>query len=62
MIEGEESQAEIVKAGFNKETVARVYRMLHGAEYKRRQACPGVNLTTNSFGGRARRYPIVNKF
>jgi NAD+ synthase len=35
--------------------------MLHAAEYKRRQACPGVKVTLKNFG-RDRRYPIVNKF
>ena len=35
--------------------------MLNLAEYKRRQAAPGVKVTLRSFG-RDRRYPIVNKF
>jgi NAD+ synthase len=39
----------------------RVERMLHIAEYKRRQACPGVKVTLRNFG-RDRRYPIVNRF
>jgi NAD+ synthase len=39
----------------------RVERLLHIAEYKRRQACPGVKVTLKNFG-RDRRYPIVNRF
>jgi NAD+ synthase len=61
LIEHEESVAEIAAAGFDVETVKRVERMLYAAEYKRRQAAPGVKVTLKSFG-RDRRYPIVNKF
>jgi NAD+ synthase len=39
----------------------KVARMLDLAEYKRRQACPGVKVTLKNFG-RDRRYPIVNRF
>ena len=42
-------------------TVRRVWRMLDRAEYKRRQAPPGVKITRRAFG-RDRRYPIVNGF
>ncbi len=62
MIEGEDGQEDIINDGFQRALVQKVYKMLHGAEYKRRQACPGVNLTTKSFGGRSRRYPIVNRY
>jgi NAD+ synthase len=61
LVEHEESVAEIAAAGFDGETVKRVERMLYSAEYKRRQAAPGVKVTLKSFG-RDRRYPIVNKF
>ena len=61
LIEAEQSVAEIAAAGFDLETVRRVERMLYSAEYKRRQAAPGVKVTLKSFG-RDRRYPIVNKF
>ncbi|NCO02943.1 MAG: NAD+ synthase [Alphaproteobacteria bacterium] len=44
-----------------KELVQRVWRMLDMAEYKRRQAPPGVKITPKAFG-RNRRYPITNKF
>ncbi len=39
----------------------RVWRMLDRAEYKRRQAPPGVRITARAFG-RDRRYPITNAF
>jgi hypothetical protein len=53
--------AKIVEQGFDRETVMKVERMLHLAEYKRRQAAPGVKVTLRNFG-RDRRYPIVNRF
>ena len=62
LIEHEMSMDEIVNKGFEKDVVQRVYRSFHMAEYKRRQSCPGANITTRPFGGRARRYPIVNKY
>ena len=43
------------------ETVLKVWRMLDMAEYKRRQAPPGVKITAKAFG-RNRRYPITNGF
>jgi NAD+ synthase len=61
LVEREESTAAIVAAGFDRETVMKVERMLYLAEYKRRQAAPGVKVTLKNFG-RDRRYPIVNRF
>jgi NAD+ synthase len=61
LVEREEPVAKIVEAGFERETVLKVERMLHIAEYKRRQACPGVKVTLKNFG-RDRRYPIINRF
>jgi len=61
LIEEELSVAEIVVRGYSHATVARVQRMLYSAEYKRRQAPPGVKITRRSFG-RDRRYPITNGF
>src|ERR1700756_1554259 len=61
LVEREESTATIVAAGFNRDTVMKVERMLYLAEYKRRQAAPGVKVTLKNFG-RDRRYPIVNRF
>ena len=52
---------EIVARGHSQETVQRIWRMLDLAEYKRRQAPPGVKITARAFG-RDRRYPITNAF
>jgi NAD+ synthase len=61
LVEREEPINSIVAAGFDRETVIKVDRMLNLAEYKRRQAAPGVKVTLKSFG-RDRRYPITNRF
>jgi len=61
LIEGEKSLAEMVKSGHDETTVRRVWKMLDRAEYKRRQAPPGVKITRRAFG-RDRRYPITNGF
>jgi NAD+ synthase len=61
LVEREEPLAAIVEAGFDREVVARIDRLLNIAEYKRRQAAPGVKVTTRNFG-RDRRYPITNRF
>ena len=61
LIEREEPVADIVADGFDREVVAKVERMLNVAEYKRRQAAPGVKVTLRNFG-RDRRYPITNRF
>jgi len=61
LVEREEPIAVIVAAGFDRDTVLKVERMLYLAEYKRRQAAPGVKVTLKNFG-RDRRYPIVNRF
>ena len=61
LVEREEPIARIVEQGFDRETVVRVERLLNLAEYKRRQAAPGVKVTLKNFG-RDRRYPITNRF
>ena len=61
LIEKELPVDEIVAQGFPRELVRRVQHMLYGAEYKRRQAPPGVKITRKSFG-RDRRYPVTNAF
>ena len=61
LIEEETSVDEIVARGFDRATVSRVQRLLYSAEYKRRQAPPGVKITRKSFG-RERRYPMTNAF
>jgi len=61
LVEDERSVAEIVGRGYDRDTVTRVQRLLYSAEYKRRQAPPGVKITRKGFG-RDRRYPITNSF
>jgi NAD+ synthase len=61
LVEREEPVSAIVEAGFDRDTVTRIERLLHIAEYKRRQAAPGVKVTLKNFG-RDRRYPITNRF
>jgi len=61
LVEREEAIAAIAASGFDRDTVMKVERMLNLAEYKRRQAAPGVKVTLKNFG-RDRRYPIVNRF
>jgi len=61
LVEEELSMAEIIARGHEAETVRRIAPLLFIAEYKRRQAPPGVKITRRSFG-RDRRYPITNRF
>jgi len=61
LVEGEKSVDALVEQGYPRETVLRVWRMLDRAEYKRRQAPPGVKITPRAFG-RDRRYPITNGY
>lgn len=61
LIEEDMGLGEIAARGHDEEIVRKVWRMLEGAEYKRRQAPPGVKITRRSFG-RDRRYPITNAF
>lgn len=61
LVEKEMSFEEIVALGFDPATVKRIEHLLYIAEYKRRQAPPGVKISVRNFG-RDRRYPIINKF
>jgi NAD+ synthase len=61
LIEGEASIDTVVAEGFERATVVRIWRLLDRAEYKRRQAPPGVKITPRAFG-RDRRYPMTNGF
>ncbi|MCW5731807.1 MAG: NAD+ synthase [Alphaproteobacteria bacterium] len=61
LIEEEMGVEEIVARGEPREVVKRIEHLLHLAEFKRRQAAPGVKVTRRSFG-RDRRYPITNAF
>ncbi len=61
LVEHERPLADIIAAGHAPETVRKVERLLYLAEYKRRQAAPGVKISPRGFG-RDRRYPITNRF
>jgi NAD+ synthase len=61
LVEHEKSVEQLVAEGFERDTVVRIERLLHVAEYKRRQAPPGVKLGSRNFG-RDRRYPITHAF
>src|SRR5690606_13017726 len=61
LVEHEMPLPDIIARGHAVETVKRIERLLYLAEYKRRQAAPGVKVSSRSFG-RDRRYPITNRF
>ncbi|PKB19234.1 NAD+ synthase [Novosphingobium kunmingense] len=61
LVEHEKSVDQLAAEGFDRDTVVRIERLLNLAEYKRRQAPPGVKLGTRNFG-RDRRYPITHSF
>ena len=61
LVEQEMAVPEIVARGHALEVVRQVERLLYVAEYKRRQAAPGVKISSRNFG-RDRRYPITNRF
>ena len=52
--------AEIIKSGFDEATVRRIIRLINLNEYKRRQAAPGLKVTTKAFGV-GRRIPVAQK-
>ena len=60
-VEEDRGAEEIIAAGAGAETVSRVVGMIDRAEYKRRQAPPGVKITPKAFG-RDRRMPITNRY
>jgi len=60
-IEGDMGVEEIVGDGYAPDVVASVCRMVDRNEYKRRQAAPGVKITTKAFG-KDRRLPITNHY
>ncbi len=61
LVEKELSVSEIAARGHTVELIRRIEHLLYIAEYKRRQAPPGVKITERNFG-RDRRYPITNRF
>jgi NAD+ synthase len=61
LVENEMGVDDIVSRGHDRDTVHKIEHLLYIAEYKRRQAAPGVKITRKNFG-RDRRYPITNRF
>ncbi len=61
LVEEDQHVGDLIDRGFDADTVRRVANLLDIAEYKRRQAPPGVKVTERAFG-RDRRYPITNAF
>ena len=60
-VQEDRSPKEIAAMGFDETTVRRVIGIIDRNEYKRRQAAPGVKITSKAFG-RDRRLPITNRF
>ncbi|HET8955449.1 MAG TPA: NAD+ synthase [Solirubrobacterales bacterium] len=60
-VERDEGREEMIAAGMPAETVDEVIRLVDRAEYKRRQAAPGIRITPRAFG-KDRRLPITNRF
>jgi len=60
-VEEDRGYDEIVARGYDPETVKKVIGLVDRSEYKRRQAPPGIKITTRAFG-RDRRLPITNRY
>jgi NAD+ synthase (glutamine-hydrolysing) len=60
-VEHDRGQEEMVASGLDEQTVHRITRMIDNNEYKRRQAPPGIKITSRAFG-KDRRFPITNRF
>lgn len=60
-VEDLKTVAEIVGMGFEPATVSRVVRLIETSEYKRRQAAPGLRVTSKAFGV-GRRVPVAQRF
>lgn len=60
-IELDQSRRQILDAGYEQAVVDRVLRLVEQNEYKRRQAPPGVKITSRAFG-RERRFPMTSGF
>lgn len=60
-VEDDKEFDEMVRMGFDRQTVKRVIRLVDSSEYKRRQAPPGVKITPRGLG-KDRRFPITNRY
>ncbi|HEX2839722.1 NAD+ synthase [Hyphomicrobium sp.] len=61
LVEQEMPVQDVIARGHSEDVVRKIERLLYLAEYKRRQAAPGVKISSRNFG-RDRRYPITNRF
>jgi len=60
-VEKGESIQQIVNKGFEKDIVEKTARLVRNSEFKRRQACPGIKITSRAYG-KDRRFPITNRW
>ncbi|MCK5139400.1 MAG: NAD+ synthase, partial [Thermodesulfovibrionia bacterium] len=60
-VEEDKSFNEIMKMGCDSECAQKVISMIDHSEYKRRQAPPGIKITSRAFG-KDRRFPITNRY
>ena len=60
-VEQEQGAVEIIRAGFDAAVVTRVIKLIDRSEYKRRQAAPGLKVTSRAFGF-GRRMPIAQNY
>jgi len=60
VVDGQDAEA-IIASGHDKETVERIIRLINLNEYKRRQAAPGIKITSKAFGV-GRRIPVAKRF
>ncbi len=60
-VEGDQGREQMVAEGLPEDVVSEVIRLVDRAEYKRRQAPPGIRVSSKAFG-RDRRLPITNRF
>jgi NAD+ synthase (glutamine-hydrolysing) len=61
LVEDDAAPRDLLAEGFDAATIERVFAMIQGNEYKRRQAAPGIKITPRAFG-RDRRYPLTNRY
>ena len=61
LIEEDTSIAQIISEGYDPQTVLRVTKLIDRSEYKRRQAAPGLKVTSRAFGF-GRRMPIAQRY
>jgi NAD+ synthase (glutamine-hydrolysing) len=60
-VEEDQGLADLLSAGFDRQTVERVLTLVDRSEYKRRQSPPGVKITPRALG-KDRRMPITNRY